>query len=122
MLPGPSSTQLISAIGFRVGGPRLAYLTLLVWILPATIAMILAAIIIHFLQENSPKALQFAKFIQPMAIGILIFAAQNHHQNDQNSRSHRPDAAFGICLLLLQFPLPFSSDAPPGRAQYVYQV
>ena len=76
MLPGPSSTQLISAIGFRVGGPRLAYLTLLVWILPATIAMILAAILIHFLQENSPKALGFAKFIQPMAIGFLIFAAQ----------------------------------------------
>lgn len=76
MLPGPSSTQLISAIGFRVGGPRLAYLTLIVWILPATIAMILAAILIHFLQENSPKALGFAKFIQPMAIGFLIFAAQ----------------------------------------------
>jgi chromate transporter len=47
-----------------------------VWILPATIAMILAAILIHFLQENSPKALHFAKFIQPMAIGFLIFAAQ----------------------------------------------
>ena len=76
MLPVPSSTQLISAIGFRVGGPRLAYLTLIVWILPATIAMILAAILIHFLQENSPKALGFAKFIQPMAIGFLIFAAQ----------------------------------------------
>ena len=76
MLPGPSSTQLISAIGFRVGGPRLAYLTLIVWILPATIAMILAAILIHFLQENSPKALGFAKFIQPIAIGFLIFAAQ----------------------------------------------
>jgi chromate transporter len=76
MLPGPSSTQLISAIGFRVGGPRLAYLTLIVWILPATIAMILAAILIHFLQENSPKALHFTKFIQPMAIGFLIFAAQ----------------------------------------------
>jgi chromate transporter len=76
MLPGPSSTQLISAIGFRVGGPSLAYLALIVWILPATIAMILAAILIHFLQENSPKALQFAKFIQPMAIGFLIFAAQ----------------------------------------------
>ena len=24
MLPGPSSTQLVSAIGFRVGGPNLA--------------------------------------------------------------------------------------------------
>lgn len=35
ILPGPSSTQLVSAIGFRVGGPNLAYLALLVWILPA---------------------------------------------------------------------------------------
>ena len=76
MLPGPSATQLICAIGFRVGGPRLAYLTLVVWILPATVAMILAAILIHFLQENSPNALGFAKYIQPMAIGFLIFAAQ----------------------------------------------
>jgi len=76
MLPGPSSTQLISAIGFRVGGPRLAYLSLLVWILPATLFMIAAAVVIDFLQENTPGALNFAQFIQPMAIGILIFAAQ----------------------------------------------
>ncbi|TFV93689.1 chromate efflux transporter [Algoriphagus kandeliae] len=76
MLPGPSSTQLISAIGFRVGGPNLAYLALLVWIIPATLIMIAAAALIYFLQEASPDALNFAKFIQPMAIGFIIFAAQ----------------------------------------------
>jgi chromate transporter len=76
MLPGPSSTQLISAIGFRVGGPNLAYLALIVWILPATLLMIFAAILISFLQENTPGALNFARFIQPMAIGFIIFAAQ----------------------------------------------
>lgn len=76
MLPGPSSTQLISAIGFRVGGPNLAYLALIVWILPATILMTGAAILISFLQENTPGALDFARFIQPMAIGFIIFAAQ----------------------------------------------
>ncbi len=76
MLPGPSSTQLVSAIGFRVGGPNLAYLALLVWILPATLLMIFAAILISFLQENTPGALDFARFIQPMAIGFIIFAAQ----------------------------------------------
>jgi chromate transporter len=76
MLPGPSSTQLISAIGYRVGGPNLAYLALIVWILPATLIMILAAILIIFLQENTPGALNFARFIQPMAIGFIIFAAQ----------------------------------------------
>lgn len=76
ILPGPSSTQLISAIGFRVGGPNLAYLALLVWILPATLMMIGTAVLINFLQENTPGALNFARFIQPMAIGFIIFAAQ----------------------------------------------
>ena len=76
MLPGPSSTQLVSAIGFRVGGPNLAYLALFVWILPATILMTLAALLISYLQENTPGALNFAKFIQPMSIGFIIFAAQ----------------------------------------------
>lgn len=76
MLPGPSSTQLISAIGFRVGGPNLAYLALIVWIMPASILMTSAAILISFLQENTPGALNFARFIQPMAIGFIIFAAQ----------------------------------------------
>lgn len=76
MLPGPSSTQLVSAIGFRVGGPNLAYLALLVWIIPATLLMTGAAALIHFLQEYTPGALNFAKFIQPMAIGFIIFAAQ----------------------------------------------
>lgn len=76
MLPGPASTQLVCAIGYRVGGPNLAYLALVVWILPATLIMISAAILIDFLQENTPGALNFAKFIQPMAIGFIIFAAQ----------------------------------------------
>lgn len=76
ILPGPSSTQLVSAIGFRVGGPNLAYLALLVWILPATLLMIATAVVINFLQENTPGALDFARFIQPMAIGFIIFAAQ----------------------------------------------
>lgn len=76
ILPGPTSTQTISAIGYRIGGPNLAYLSLIVWVLPATLFMIAAAFLIDFLQENTPGALSFAKFIQPMAIGFIIYAAQ----------------------------------------------
>lgn len=76
ILPGPTSTQTISAIGYRIGGPTLAYLSLFVWILPATLIMIGAAFLIDFLQMNTPGALTFSKFIQPMAIGFIIFAAQ----------------------------------------------
>ncbi|MEX2592123.1 MAG: chromate efflux transporter [Anditalea sp.] len=76
VLPGPTSTQTIAAIGFKIGGPLLAYLSLLVWILPATILMIAAALLIDFLQENTVGSLDFAKFIQPMAIGFIIYAAR----------------------------------------------
>lgn len=76
VLPGPTSTQTISAIGYRIGGPSLAYLSLFVWVLPATILMIGAALLIEFLQENTLGSLDFAKFIQPMAIGYIIYAAR----------------------------------------------
>lgn len=76
VLPGPTSTQTISAIGYRIGGPTLAYLSLFVWILPATLLMIAAAFLIDYQQANAPGALNFAKFIQPMAIGFIIYAAQ----------------------------------------------
>jgi chromate transporter len=76
VLPGPTSTQTISAIGFRIGGPFLAYLSLLVWILPATILMIATAFLIEYLQSSTKGELGFAKFIQPMAIGYVIYASQ----------------------------------------------
>jgi len=76
VLPGPTSTQTISAIGYRIGGPNLAYLSLIVWILPATLLMTGAALLIDYLQATGNGSLDFAKFIQPMAIGFIIFAAQ----------------------------------------------
>lgn len=76
VLPGPTSTQTISAIGFKIGGPTLAYLSLLVWIFPATCLMIATAFLIEYLQANTEGALGFARFIQPMAIGYIIYASQ----------------------------------------------
>lgn len=73
ILPGPTSTQTITAIGFRIGGPNLAYLTLLIWILPAVTLMTLAAILISNFQEKN--ALTFTRYIQPMAVGFVVYAA-----------------------------------------------
>lgn len=39
LLPGPSSTQTITAIGYRVGGPIIALTTLGIWIMPALFTM-----------------------------------------------------------------------------------
>ncbi len=74
MLPGPTSTQIITAIGYKMGGPMLAFLTLTVWVLPAALIMGAFAIILFVLELDNPK-LHFLKYIQPMAVGFIIYAA-----------------------------------------------
>src|SRR5687767_15408958 len=39
LLPGASSTQTLTLIGYKRGGVPLAVITLLIWILPATVLM-----------------------------------------------------------------------------------
>lgn len=73
VLPGPTSTQTITAIGFKIGGPNLAYITLLVWILPAVCIMTAAGMGIYYLEQHH-LSLQFARFIQPMAVGFMVVA------------------------------------------------
>ncbi|MFY0626476.1 MAG: chromate efflux transporter [Reichenbachiella sp.] len=72
-LPGPTSTQTLTAIGFKVGGPNLAYLTLLIWIIPAFIVMSTAGVMVTVL-ESREISLDFARFIQPMAVGIVAYS------------------------------------------------
>ncbi|MFA9214053.1 MAG: chromate efflux transporter [Candidatus Methylacidiphilales bacterium] len=74
MLPGPTSTQTITAIGFKIGGPTLAFFTLAIWVLPASLIMTIFAVIIHIYNIDNPK-LNFLKYMQPMAVGFIIYAA-----------------------------------------------
>lgn len=74
LLPGPASTQLLTALGFKIGGPNLAYLTLLVWILPGVTLMTTAALIMANIQEKN-WSMEFTKFIQPMAVGFVSYGA-----------------------------------------------
>ncbi len=74
VLPGPTSTQTLSAIAYRVGGPNLAYLTLLIWVLPSVAIMTAAGIIVSSL-EAKQMSFEFTRFIQPMAVGLVAFAA-----------------------------------------------
>jgi len=73
-LPGPTSTQTLTAIGFKIGGPTLAYLTLLIWMLPAVAVMTTAAVLMTDIQEKN-WSLAFTRFIQPMAVGIVSYGA-----------------------------------------------
>ena len=69
ILPGPSSTQTLTAIAFKIGGPKLAFLALMIWILPATLLMTLFVVSTNFVNP------QIFKFIGPMAIGFVVMAA-----------------------------------------------
>lgn len=73
ILPGPTSTQTITAIGFRLGGANLAYLTLLVWILPGTLLMTLAALGVTYVEKD--QLTNLTRFIKPMGVAFIIFAA-----------------------------------------------
>jgi len=74
MLPGPTSTQIITSVGFKLGGPLLAFLTLTIWILPACFLMFLLALLLSTYESNTFD-LSFLKFVQPMAVGFMVYAA-----------------------------------------------
>ena len=104
ILPGPTSTQTITAIGFKVGGPNLAYLTLLVWMLPAVSLMTVAGIGISYLQENN-ISLDFAKFIQPMAIGFVGYAAYKISTKVVNTKT-------GVVLMVVSAVVSYLASSP----------
>ena len=74
LIPGASSTQTITLIGFKRGGVPLAVLTLIIWILPACMLMGGLSFLVSSIGTGNLDASTF-QFIQPMAIGFLAFAA-----------------------------------------------
>lgn len=71
MLPGPSSTQTLTSIGYKFGGPLLAFLTLLVWIFPAFVLLTLSAIFIGLFEDT---ALNYLRFVTPVAVAFVLVA------------------------------------------------
>jgi chromate transporter len=73
IMPGPSSTQTLVGIAWKVGGLRLAIITFLIWILPSATIMCLAAISYKMFADKD-KFTSILRFIQPMAVGIVTYA------------------------------------------------
>lgn len=74
LLPGASSTQVLTLIGYKRGGIPLAILTLAIWIAPACILMGAFSFLLQYFDNKSISNGVF-KYIQPMAVGFLAFAA-----------------------------------------------
>jgi len=73
LLPGPSSTQTLVGIAWKVGGLRLALITFLIWILPSATIMCLAAISYKMFADRARFA-GILHFVQPIAVGIVAYA------------------------------------------------
>ena len=74
ILPGPSSTQTIVAIGLKIGGPMLGLLTMLVWALPVLVVMTALSFLSQILEAMNISQAGL-RYIGPMAVGFIVVAA-----------------------------------------------
>lgn len=74
ILPGPSSTQTVFLIALRRGGVPLALVTLLIWILPATLLMMGFSFLLLYIDTRDLQSRLFS-FVQPMSLGFICYAA-----------------------------------------------
>lgn len=73
LLPGASSTQTVTLIGYKRGGLSLALLTLLIWISPACLLMGAFSFFLHRFNTDSNN--DIFKYVPAMAVGFLAYAS-----------------------------------------------
>lgn len=76
LLPGASSTQTLTLIGYKRGGVVLAMLTLVIWTLPACILMGGFSFFLAYINQKTLKTAELFRFVGPMTVGFLAYAAQ----------------------------------------------
>lgn len=106
MIPGASSTQTVTLIGYKRGGSMLALLTLLIWILPASILMGGLSFLLVYLNNNAIDAKWF-KFIQPMAVGFIAFSALNLYKISINNTITRVILIIASLVTFFAFKTPW---------------
>jgi chromate transporter len=85
LLPGPSSTQTLVGIAWKVGGLRLAIITFLIWVLPSATIMCIAAVSYKMFADRS-KFTEILRFVQPIAVGIVAYATYTFANKFLNTR------------------------------------
>ncbi|GEP89358.1 chromate transporter [Chitinophaga terrae (ex Kim and Jung 2007)] len=74
LLPGASSSQTLTLIGYKRGGVLLAIITLLIWITPACLIMGSLSFLLQYFDKNTLHTDIF-KYVQPMAVGFLAYGS-----------------------------------------------
>ncbi len=106
LLPGASSTQTLTLIGYKRGGIPLAVLTLIIWILPACVIMGIFSFFVEYVNHKNGSANLF-RFVEPMTVGFLAYAAWKAFRiSVHNTITHIIMLVSAIAVFLL-FKLPW---------------
>ena len=74
LLPGASSTQTVTLIGYKRGGVVLAFFTLAIWIAPACLLMGAFSFLLPHIEARHLDEKIF-QYVPSMAVGFLVYAS-----------------------------------------------
>lgn len=97
LVPGPASTQTLTAIGYHVGGPILAILSFFVWVLPAIITMGLIGVFFTQIDSNDSWK-PVITYLPAVAVAFIIYAAIT--LSKKVLKKSKDWVLFGIMLIL----------------------
>lgn len=111
LVPGPSSTQTITAIGYHVGGKKLAILSFLVWALPAIVIMGLFGLFFGVIKSIG-RLNDMIQFLPAVAIGFILYAGINMTLKIGKNKSNI--LLYTVMLALSYFLVSYSMWIIPG--------
>ncbi|HWK06887.1 MAG TPA: chromate efflux transporter [Puia sp.] len=107
LLPGASSTQTLTLIGYKRGGVLLAMLTLIIWTLPACILMGSFSFFLGYINQRTLKTVELFRFVAPMTVGFLVYAAQKAFKISIHNTITRVILAVSAVATFLLFKTPW---------------
>jgi len=107
LLPGASSTQTLTLIGYKRGGVVLAILTLVIWTLPACILMSVFSFFLAYIDRQTLKTVELFRFVGPMTIGFIAYAAYKAFRISINNTITRVILAVSTVATFLLFKTPW---------------
>jgi len=84
-LPGPSSSQTLAGIAYKIGGLWYAIGIYLIWVLPSTLIMFFTAFFFQILLKSIGKV-PVMHYVEFMAIGFVAYAAYSLIRKNINSQ------------------------------------
>lgn len=106
LLPGASSTQTLTLIGYKRGGIPLAVITLMIWILPACTLMGAVSFMLDYFDKMGLTVGVF-KFVRPMAIGFIAYSTMRIFRVAITNTITRVIMLFALVATVLAFKSPW---------------